>query len=100
MDSKRLFARELRKGASDAERLLWNHLRYRQIDGFRFRRQVPMGAYETDFVCPQAKLIIELDGGQHGDQMEHDRIRTEWLGAQGYRVLRWNHDVMRRVDAV
>lgn len=101
MDSKRLFARELRKDATEAERLLWRYLRNRQIDGFRFRRQVPLGAYVADFLCPQAKLVVELDGGQHGDQAEHDRVRTEWLGAQGYRVLRfWNHDMLQHADTV
>lgn len=101
MDAKRLFARRLRNGATDAERMLWRHLKNCQIEGFRFRRQVSLGVYVVDFLCPQAKFIVELDGGQHGDQITYDQQRTAWLNGQGYRELRfWNHDVLKRVDVV
>ena len=101
MDSKRSFARELRNHATDAERLLWRYLKSSQIEGFRFRRQVPLGEFVVDFLCPQAKLIVELDGGQHSVTTSYDDARTEWLGGHGYLVLRfWNHDVLQRVDVV
>ncbi|MBS0464228.1 MAG: endonuclease domain-containing protein [Proteobacteria bacterium] len=101
MDPKRQFARELRNHATDAEHLLWRHLRSRQLGGFRFRRQVPLGNFVVDFCCPQAQLVVELDGGQHGDRVDYDLSRTAWLGDRGYGVLRfWNHEVMQRTDAV
>jgi very-short-patch-repair endonuclease len=63
-------ARTLRKGPTDAERLLWKHLRMRQLVSYKFRRQQPIGSYIVDFVCFEKKLIIELDGGQHTEQVE------------------------------
>ena len=101
MDSHRLFARKLRNECTDAERKLWYGLRGRQVEGFRFRRQVPLGPYVVDFVCPRARLIVELDGGQHLDDQAYDAVRTARLGAMGYRVIRfWNHDVLQRTDDV
>jgi very-short-patch-repair endonuclease len=101
LDTLRHRARQLRNGSTGAERCLWRHLRARQFEGFRFRRQVPIAGYIADFVCPQAKVIIELDGGQHSEQGEYDAARTNKLELHGYRVLRyWNHDVMQRTDAV
>ncbi|MBS0214112.1 MAG: endonuclease domain-containing protein [Proteobacteria bacterium] len=101
MDTKRQFARDLRNHPTDAERHLWRCLRGRHVEGFRFRRQVPPGPYVVDFVCPQAKLVVELDGGQHGDQVAYEQARTASLSAQGYRVIRfWNHDVLARTEAV
>ena len=94
-------ARHLRKNATDAERKLWQHLRNRQMSGCKFRRQVPIGNYIVDFVCLEKRLIIELDGGQHAMQEDHDHIRSLWLRAQGFRVIRfWNHDVLKAVEAV
>jgi len=94
-------ARALRTNATDAERRLWRHLRQRQIDGFRFRRQQPIGPYFVDFFCPEAKLILELDGGQHTMREAADEARTEWLEARGYRVLRfWNNDVLQNSEGV
>lgn len=77
---------------------LWSRLRRQQIDGFRFRRQQPIGRYVVDFFCPEAKLIVEVDGGQHaGDS----GVRTRWLAGRGYRVIRfWNNDVLRSTDGV
>jgi very-short-patch-repair endonuclease len=101
MDTLRYRARDLRNNATDAERALWRALKGRQLQGFRFRRQVPIGKYIADFVCPQARLVVELDGGQHVEQMQYDSARTVVLAALGYRVLRyWNDDVLLRIDSV
>lgn len=94
-------ARSLRNGATDAERTLWRHLKGRQLQGLKFRRQYPMAGHIADFVCIEARLVIEVDGGQHGDRVEADAKRTLKLQANGYRVLRfWNHDVLARTDDV
>ena len=94
-------ARKLRKNLTDAERHLWRHLRRRQSDGFKFRRQAPIGRYVVDFFCPDAELIVEIDGGQHADQMEYDANCTEWLESRGYRVLRfWNNEVLENTEGV
>ncbi|MBI2584933.1 MAG: endonuclease domain-containing protein, partial [Rhodospirillales bacterium] len=67
----------------------------------RFRRQAPLGPYVVDFLCFDARLVVEVDGGQHADDAAADLARTTWLEAQGYRVLRfWNHDVLRNRDGV
>lgn len=101
MDELRERARQLRNASTDAERLLWTHLRARQLEGFRFRRQVPIAGYIADFVCQQAKFIIELDGGQHSEQREYDAVRTSKLELPGYRVSRyWNHDVVQSTSGV
>ncbi|MGN6500567.1 MAG: endonuclease domain-containing protein, partial [Tsuneonella sp.] len=84
---------------SDAERRLWRELRARGLGG-KWRRQQPIGRYIADFVCQSARLIVEVDGGQHSDS-EADVRRTAWLESVGYRVLRfWNHDVLENVDGV
>ncbi|MSQ06433.1 MAG: endonuclease domain-containing protein [Dehalococcoidia bacterium] len=94
-------ARELRKAPTDAERALWKHLRLRQFNGYKFRRQQPIGHYIVDFACLEQRLVIERDGGQHAQQVEYDSERTKFLEAQGFRVLRfWNNQVLREVDAV
>jgi very-short-patch-repair endonuclease len=94
-------ARELRKDLTDAEQRLWYHLRHRQLGHSRFRRQAPIGPYIVDFVCFEARLIIELDGGQHAIQVEADARRMEWLNSQGFRVIRfWNHQVFEDGEAV
>jgi very-short-patch-repair endonuclease len=101
MDELRKRARKLRNNPTDAERHLWRVLRLRHIDGFRFRRQVPIAGYIVDFVCPQAGLVVELDGGQHADRTAYDHARTRLLEMSGYRVLRyWNDDVLLRTDDV
>jgi very-short-patch-repair endonuclease len=94
-------ARELRHEATDAEALLWSHIRGRRLNRCKFRRQHPIGPYITDFTCIEAGLVVELDGGQHADQPQRDRARTRYLEQRGYRVLRfWNHDVLEHTDAV
>ena len=80
---------------------LWQHLRGRRLQGFEFRRQFPIVGYTVDFVCLEAGLVIEVDGGQHGDRVEYDRRRTEILIKNGFHVLRfWNNDVLQRPDDV
>ncbi len=94
-------ARDLRKNSTDTERALWRHLRLRQLGGYKFRRQQPIGQYIVDFECLDKRLIIELDGGQHSEQVDYDSARTAWLGAQGFRLLRfWNNQVLAEIDAV
>jgi len=86
---------------TDAERKLWEALRDRRLDGFKFRRQHPLGPYVLDFFDEAHGLVVEVDGGQHGDNAEVDAVRTAWLEQQGCRVLRfWNNDVLTNVDGV
>ena len=96
-------ARHMRSVPTDAERKLWGRLRSKQLAGIRFRRQQPIGPYIADFFCSAAKLIVELDGGQHGAdlQVEHDAARARWLAMRGYRVIRFaNEDFLREPDVV
>jgi very-short-patch-repair endonuclease len=94
-------ARALRKNMTDAERVLWQRVRNRQLGGFKFRRQKPIGSYIADFVCVEKKIIIEVDGGQHSLRQEYDTDRSDYLRKKGFRVLRfWNHDVLKEKDAV
>ncbi len=80
-------ARHLRKNMSEAEKLLWKHLRNRQPEGMKFRRNHPVRPYIVDFVCLEKKLVIEVDGGQHTETVEYDKKRTEYLTRKGYRVI-------------
>ena len=73
------FAKDLRKRSTDAERLLWRHLRAKRICGLKFRRQQCIGDYIVDFVCFEKRIVIELDGGQHADNREKDKVRDSWL---------------------
>lgn len=76
-------------------------LKGKQMEGCRFRRQHPIGNYIADFACLEKKLIIELDGGQHQEQTDYDKARSEYLNAQGWQVLRfWNSDVMENFCGV
>jgi very-short-patch-repair endonuclease len=94
------FARQLRASQTDAETALWNRIRNRQIDGHKFTRQVPIGAYICDFVCREKQIVIEVDGGQHADSAR-DAVRDRYLLAEGYRVLRfWNNDVLGNLEGV
>src|SRR5258708_39222428 len=82
------FARALRKSPTNAERLLWSHLRRRQLAGFKFRRQHSVGVYICDFACVEALVIVELDGSQHVEQSNYDARRDSFLRSNGFRVLR------------
>ena len=94
-------ARQLRKQSTDAEKILWRHIRSRQLAGYKFRRQAPIGKYIVDFLCYEQKLVIEIDGGQHQLRSKSDRERTNWLEAQGFRVVRfWNNQVLAETEAV
>ena len=94
-------ARRLRRNATGAEKTLWSLLRRKQLAGYRFRRQVPLGPYIVDLACLSARLVIEVDGGQHARSVDRDKHRTQWLEARGYRVLRfWNNDVLGNPDGV
>ena len=94
-------ARDLRNDATDAERRLWQHLRARRLSGFKFRRQYPIAGHIADFACVEAKLVVELDGGQHAERQTQDAERTRRIETNGYRVIRfWNDDVLLRTEAV
>jgi very-short-patch-repair endonuclease len=94
-------ARKLRRNETEAEKLLWKHLRGRRLDGYKFRRQVAIGGYVADFAALEPRLIIELDGGQHAEQVVRDEKRTAELEKFGFRVIRfWNHDVIANIDGV
>jgi very-short-patch-repair endonuclease len=94
-------ARQLRSNQTDVERLVWLKLRDRQLSGFKFRRQVPIGRYIVDFVCRDRLLIVELAGGQHSSTSKHDADRARWLEQHGWRVLRfWNNDVTENLTGV
>ena len=96
-------ARGLRRRSTRAESILWWRLRARQLGGWKFRRQQPVGPFIADFCCLEARLIVEVDGGHHAEEERQaaDRHRTEHLERLGYRVLRfWDHDALARTDAV
>jgi len=94
-------ARDLRRDQTPVEARLWSRLRNRQLDGFKFRRQLPIEGYIADFVCIDAKLVVELDGGQHAEQAEYDARRTAALEAAGFDVLRfWNTDAFENIEGV
>jgi very-short-patch-repair endonuclease len=93
-------ARQLRQNSTDVEAKMWSRLRAGQLDGLSFRRQHPAGPYTLDFYCPQLRLAIELDGGQHNEppQQNRDQRRSDWLGSRGVTVLRfWNNDVTKNL---
>lgn len=94
-------SRRLRRQQTEAETRLWSRLRAKRLHGLKFRRQVPIGNYIADFVCPGAKLVVEVDGSQHADDSGYDARRTEFLEREGYRVLRfWNNEVLAETDSV
>ena len=96
-------SRILRKGATDAENRLWFHLKGKELEGVKFRRQEPVGNFIVDFVAFEKRLVIEIDGGQHADEneKENDLQRDEWLKNQGFRVLRfWNNEVLQNLEGV
>ena len=94
-------AKNLRQNMSKAETRLWHHLRAGRLNGYKFRRQQPMGNYIVDFVCVTPKLIIEADGGQHAEQAEYDQARSLYLNGLGFTVLRfWNDEILRQTEDV
>jgi very-short-patch-repair endonuclease len=96
-------AKSLRKRTTDAEQLLWGHLRAKRFGGLKFRRQQPIGASIVDFVCFEKKIIVELDGGHHAlpAEMQKDSKRDRWFEAQGYKVLRfWDNEVLTNIQGV
>jgi very-short-patch-repair endonuclease len=97
------FGKALRRNGTPAERVLWSKLRNRQIGGIKFRRQQPIEHYIVDFVNFEIKLVIEIDGGQHNEDITiiRDEERTAYLNCRGYRVIRfWNNEVMDNLDGV
>jgi very-short-patch-repair endonuclease len=100
---RRQTARRLRRHATDAERKFWRALRTFETKGTHFRRQVPIGSYVADFACMAARLVIEIDGSQHGakENLQRDVARTRWLESEGYRVIRfWNNDIVQNPAGV
>jgi very-short-patch-repair endonuclease len=94
-------ARELRKNLTPAEQKLWQHLRRGQIDGLHWRKQHAVGTYIVDFFCARAKLVVEVDGDSHADQIEYDQARTAYLNDLGYTVIRFtNREVINQCEAV
>lgn len=96
-------ARALRRGMTDAEQSLWYCLRRKQVAGFRFRRQHPFEKYVLDFYCPEARLAVELDGGQHNETAAaaQDMERTTFLNSHGIKMVRvWNHEVFNNLEGV
>jgi very-short-patch-repair endonuclease len=101
MKNIRVKARQLRRDQTYAEQTLWARLRDRQLCGAKFRRQHPIGPFVADSCCTQGKVVVELDGGQHAEDVAADEKRSRFLEAKGYRVLRfWNHDVLGNTEAV
>ncbi|MGH8278350.1 MAG: endonuclease domain-containing protein [Gammaproteobacteria bacterium] len=99
---KRL-ARNLRRTQTDAERLLWQHLRNRRLNGFKFRRQYRVENYIVDFVCVEYSLIVEIDGGQHAQDViaSQDQARTAFLEWKAFKIQRfWNNGVLGNTQAV
>ncbi len=93
-------AKTLRRNLTEAEQLRWSQLRAGRLSGFKFRRQQPIGPFIADFVCQEAKLIVEADGSQHVES-QNDARRDAFLNAKGYRVLRfWNNDIHTNMAGV
>ena len=94
-------AKTLCRTMTDAEQKLWYHLRAHRFMGRKFKRQKPIGRYVVDFICLEETLIIELDGGQHAENIEYDQERDSWLRSEGYTVLRfWNNELMNETVGV
>ena len=103
MENKTIIARNLRKNSTIQERRLWNLLKNRQFHNLKFKRQQPIGDYIVDFICKEAKIIIEIDGGQHNEpeNIEYDKTRTEYLNTLGYKVIRfWNNEIYENIEGV
>jgi very-short-patch-repair endonuclease len=95
------YAREMRKEPSKAEFILWQTLRNRQINGWKFRRQQVTGDYIADFLCHECHLVVELDGDTHDGHETYDQKRTMWFKSQGFKVIRFtNFDVLENLESV
>jgi len=94
-------ARRMRREDTDAEARLWTALRAHRLGVWKWRRQVPKGPFIVDFLCDEAGLVVEVDGGQHADRAAYDARRTAYLATAGLRVLRfWNSEVLSNRDGV
>ena len=94
-------AKELRKQATPAEKILWEQLRNRRLKGLKFRRQHPLGTYIVDFYCPAQRLVVEIDGDIHRYQEAEDQARDDFLEEMGFRVIRfWNSEVEENLEGV
>ena len=93
-------AKLMRQAPTDAEQRIWSLLRAKRLNGWKFRRQQPIGRFIVDFICYEARLVVEVDGSQHAESAR-DEMRDKWLFSQGFRVLRfWNKDVLENEDGV
>lgn len=94
-------ARMLRRRSTNVEKILWQKLKGRQLEGYKFRRQQPVGPYIVDFVNFEKRIVIELDGGQHAIRKDSDKKRDAWLKAEGFEVLRfWNNDLFENLEGI
>lgn len=97
----RKFSRSLRRSQTEAEKKLWNCLRSGRFLGFKFRRQLPLGPYITDFCCLEKRLVVELDGSQHAADSKKDSERTKFLEKEGFQVVRiWDNEALANIEAV
>src|SRR5437016_3217045 len=95
------FAKKLRRDQTDTEHKLWTLLRSRRLVGYKFRRQQPIGPYIADFCCLRPRLIVELDGSHHAEQIEYDQRRTDFLKNEGFEVIRfWDNQMLKEADSV
>lgn len=93
-------ARNLRHNQTDAEQVMWHHLKARRFMNLKFRRQHPVGPFIADFACLEARLIVEIDGGQHSENAR-DASRNAYMNKEGFEVVRfWNNDVLQNIDGV
>jgi len=101
MATNLVHAKSMRSAPTPAEQHLWYHLRAHRFLGLKFKRQKPFGPYIVDFACLERGVVIEVDGGQHGDDVAYDERRDQWLASQGFIVLRfWNHEVLNQTEGV
>ena len=91
----------MRQEPTNAEKLMWDRLRAKRLDGHKFSRQMPIDRFIVDFACFESKLVVELDGAQHEEQAAYDEFRASVINQKGYRMLRfWNNEVFENMDGV
>lgn len=94
-------AQQLRRDMTEIELMLWQQLQGRRLDGLKFSRQMPVGPYICDFMCRTIGLVVEVDGGQHGEAAAYDAVRTRFIESEGFRVLRfWNNELLENMEGV